>query len=184
MTGPREIAERVAAQGIVGFGPIVRATEARLYRIALRILANASDAEDAVQESYTRAYDALLRGRYDEQLRVEAWLVTIVTRVSIDALRSRKRLPPSARHPAGSSSDDEPASSRALSEDQLAAVMELGRWLNDLVPDQRAAVVLKYVEGMTSAEVASVLGVSEGAVEQRLLRAKAALKRREADEPA
>lgn len=175
MTGPREIAERIAALGVAGFGPVVRATEARLFRIALRILADAADAEDAVQESYMRAFDALSRGRYDEQLRVEAWLVTIVTRVSIDTLRSRKRRP--------QASDDEPHSQRALSEDQLAAVVELGRWLNELGPDQRAAVVLKYMEGMTSAEVAAILGVSEGAVEQRLLRAKAALKRREADEP-
>ncbi len=175
MTGPREIAERIAAQGVAGFGPVVRATEARLYRVALRILGDATDAEDAVQESYTRAYDALSRGRYDEQLRVEAWLVTIVTRVAIDALRSRKRQPPG--------SDDEPCSQRALSEDQLAAVVELGRWLSELGPEQRAAVVLKHMEGMTCAEVAVVLGISEGAVEQRLLRAKAALKRREADEP-
>jgi RNA polymerase sigma-70 factor, ECF subfamily len=172
---PREIAERIAAQGVSGFGPVVRATEARLYRIALRILADPADAEDAVQESYTRAYDALSRGRYDERLRVEAWLVTIVTRVSIDAQRSRKRQP--------QGSDDEPRSQRTLTEDQLAAVVELGRWLSALAPDQRAAVVLKHMEGMTSAEVGAILGISEGAVEQRLLRAKAALKRREADEP-
>jgi RNA polymerase sigma-70 factor (ECF subfamily) len=51
-----------------------------------------------------------------------------------------------------------------------------------LSPDQRAAVVLKELEGLTSAEVGLALGVSEGAIEQRLLRARAVLKRRMGNE--
>lgn len=175
MSGTREIAERIAQHGALGFGPFVRATEDRLFRIALRILANQTDAEDALQEAYLRAYDALRTGRYDERLRMEAWLVTIVTHIAIDTLRARKRRP--------AADDAEPLSQEALDEDQLAAIVELGRWVSELAPDQRAAVVLKFMEGMTSAEVAAILGISEGAVEQRLLRARAALKRREADEP-
>jgi RNA polymerase sigma-70 factor, ECF subfamily len=173
--GPREIAEQIALHGALGFGPIVRATEDRLYRIAVRILADQTDAEDALQETYLRAYNALAAGRYDERLRMEAWLVTIVTRVSIDSLRNRKRR--------AAADEAEPRAHASLDEDQLTAIVELGRWVSELAPDQRAAVVLKFMEGMTSAEVAVILGVSEGAVEQRLLRARAALKRREADEP-
>jgi RNA polymerase sigma-70 factor, ECF subfamily len=50
--------------------------------------------------------------------------------------------------------------------------------MSDLPPDQRAALVLKAVEGMTSPEIAEILQCSEGAVEQRLVRARAALRKR------
>lgn len=175
MTSPRELALRLLEEGPAGFEPTVRATEVRLFRVALRILTNEAEAEDAVQEAFLRAYDALTEGRFGDGERLEAWLVTIVTRVAIDTLR-RRRVRQGAQGAAPPSS--------ALSEDQLAAVIELGRWLEGLPPDQRAAVVLRFMEGLTSREVAEALGVSEGAIEQRILRARAALRRKERLEPA
>ncbi len=170
MSSHKEIARRIAREGALGFEPIVRSTEKRLYRVALRILGRASDAEDAVQEAFMRAFDALLEGKYDERLRVEAWLVAIVSRVAIDVLRRR-----SVRDKA----DLDYVSTTGLSEDTLTSVIEVGRWLEQLPPDQRAAVVLRFMEEMTNAEVAVALGVSEGAVEQRIIRARASLRRRE-----
>jgi RNA polymerase sigma-70 factor (ECF subfamily) len=54
-------------------------------------------------------------------------------------------------------------------------------WLRDLPPDQRVALTLKAVEGMSSGEVAGAMGVSEGAVEQLLVRARAALRKKRED---
>lgn len=170
MSSHKDIARRIAREGALGFEPVVRATEQRLHRVALRILGRASDAEDAVQEAYLRAYDALLEGKYDERLRIEAWLVAIVSRVAIDLLRRR-----TVRDKA----DLEYLTTTGLSEETLAGVIEVGRWLEDLPPDQRAAVVLRFMEEMTNAEVAAALGVSEGAVEQRIIRARASLRRRD-----
>lgn len=170
---PRDVRARLLAEGPAGFAPVVQATSPRLYRLALRLLGVAADAEDAVQEGYARAYDALVAGRYDEREKLEGWLVAIVTRVSIDMLRSRKpRVPDDTLV-------DTPAS--GPDEDSLASARDLSRMLDDLPPDQRAAVVLKMVEGMTSAEVGRALGVSEGAVEQRLLRARATLRKKVLD---
>ena len=59
-----------------------------------------------------------------------------------------------------------------------AALRELARYLEDLPAEQRAAVVLKEIEELTSNEVAEVMGSSVGAVEQRLVRARATLRRR------
>jgi RNA polymerase sigma-70 factor (ECF subfamily) len=58
------------------------------------------------------------------------------------------------------------------------ALTELSGWLGDLPSDQQAALVLKAVEGRESAEIAEILGCSEGAVEQRLVRARATLRQR------
>lgn len=144
-----------------------------MYRVALRILGSPSEAEDAVQESFARAYDALSAGKYDEQYKMEAWLVTITTRVAIDMLRSRD-----VRARVASPMDPADVSLPGATDEQLAAIVDLANWMDGLPPDQRAAVVLKYIEGMSSAEVGEVLGVSEGAIEQRLFRARATLKKR------
>lgn len=155
----------------------LRACTPRLFRVAMRLLGRRAEAEDAVQEGSLRAYDAILSGRYDDRLAMESWLVAIVSRVAIDMLRRRKVR-------AETESGVDPASVRwdTATDAQVGAAMELGRWLADLPVDQRAAVVLKYLEGMTSREAALVLGVSEGAIEQRLLRARARLMGRERDD--
>lgn len=164
----RRLKEEIDSQGIAAFEPLVRAAAPRLYRVAVRITGSAADAEDAVQEAFARAFDALKAGRYDERLRMEAWLVTIVTRVCIDSLRARRENGELAPE----------AAAVGLPEEQRLALVELSRWMEGLPPDQRAAVVLKFMEEMTSAEVAAALGVSEGAVEQRILRARAMLRKR------
>ncbi len=58
------------------------------------------------------------------------------------------------------------------------ALRELADLLDGLPAEQRAALVLKAVEGLTTPEIASILSCSEGAVEQRLVRARAALRER------
>lgn len=155
----------------------LRASTPRLFRVAMRLLGRRAEAEDAVQEGSLRAYDAIALGRYDDRLAMESWLVAIVTRVAIDMLRRRKVR-------AETESGVDPASVRwdTATDAQVGAAIEIGRWLADLPVDQRAAVVLKYLEGMTSREAALVLGVSEGAIEQRLLRARARLMGRERDD--
>ena len=60
------------------------------------------------------------------------------------------------------------------------ALAELNELLGALPPDQRAAVVLQSVEGHAVSEIAVILGCSEGAVEQRLVRARATLRERSA----
>lgn len=163
--------------GTEALASVVKASSTRLFRVAMRLLANRAEAEDAVQAAFLRAHDAIRAGRYDEQARMEAWLIAIVTRVAMDMLRSRK-----VRAAAFSEADPSELSWPGATEEQIMTLIELDRWLGVLSPDQRAAVVLKELEGLTSAEVGLALGVSEGAIEQRLLRARAVLKRRMGNE--
>jgi RNA polymerase sigma-70 factor (ECF subfamily) len=164
--------DEVARGNSAAFRRIVERTQHRLVRLAVRILGDQAEAEDAVQESYVKAHDALARGRFDRRSSMETWLYRIVTRTAIDAARRgarTQRLPETLeREPGG-----------ADIENRLA-LRELSTWLLELPRDQHAALLLKAVEGFSSAEVAAILECSEGAVEQRLVRARVALRQRSA----
>lgn len=135
------------------------------------MLGSVVEAEDVVQEAYVKAYRALSAGDFDGRANVSTWLYRVVANQAIDALRGR------ARRPRPTDTADESTSDLASAE-QKFALAELSDWMGDLPPDQRAALVLKAVEGLTSPEIAEILRCSEGAVEQRLVRARAALRKR------
>jgi len=166
-----EAVERVRSGDTAAFQRIVDGTSEKLVRLAARMLGNVVDAEDVVQEAYVKAYRALTTGEFDGRANVSTWLYRIVTNQAIDAMRGR------ARRPKPTDTADESTSDLASAEQKLA-LAELSDWMSELPPDQRATLVLKAVEGMTSPEIAEVLQCSEGAVEQRLVRARAALRKR------
>ena len=101
----------------------------------------------------------------------ETWLYRIVTNGSIDALRKR------ARRKLTSDEAVDPGFDGVASAEARLALVEIEDWLGQLPPDQRATVTLKALEGLTSSEVAKIMECSEGAVEQRLVRARATLRK-------
>jgi RNA polymerase sigma-70 factor (ECF subfamily) len=170
-----EAVERVRRGDAEAFGEIVDATQDRLFRLAARLLGDEAEAEDVLQEAYVRAYDAIAGVGFDRKARVETWLYRIVANGALDALRSRRRA--RARTVVAARSQADPADT----EERLAArsaLRRLGALLEGLPADQRTALVLKELEGLPSREIALVLGCSEGAVEQRLVRARASLRSR------
>lgn len=163
-------ARQVALGDACAFEPIVAATSAGLVRLSARIVGNMADAEDVVQESYVKAFAALAEGQFDGRSSVKTWLYRIVTRASIDALRRsdrRERLADAAM--ASEWGGAEVADARL-------ALAELADWLQALPGEQRATLVLKAVEGLSTPEIAEIMQCSEGAVEQRLVRARNALR--------
>ena len=157
------------------FQEVVDATSARLVRLSARMLGNVADAEDVVQEAYVKAYRSLLDGQFDRRAKVETWLYRIVVNATIDARRKRTRRVPAIEVEEETAG---PAQEGASTQEARLALTELADWLGDLPPDQQAALVLKAVEGRESVEIAEILGCSEGAVEQRLVRARATLRQR------
>jgi RNA polymerase sigma-70 factor (ECF subfamily) len=131
------------------------------------MMGNLADAEDVVQDAYVKAYRSLVEGRFDSRSKVDTWLYRIVTNTAIDAMRSKSRRREDDVAVEGATAGD--AESRL-------ALAELDDWLKDLPPDQRVALTLTAIEGMSAPEAAEVLGVSEGAVEQRVVRARATLR--------
>jgi RNA polymerase sigma-70 factor (ECF subfamily) len=154
------------------FAELVRTTSARLYRLALRMTGSPAEAEDILQETYLRAHVALADAQFEGRAALPTWLYRVTVNVCLDALRRRKRWRWISRVLHSASSE-----STARTEAH-AALAETAELLAGLPPEQVGALVLTQVEGHSNAEAAGLLGCSEGAVEQRLIRARAALRRR------
>jgi RNA polymerase sigma-70 factor, ECF subfamily len=169
----KEAAARVSRGDDDAFRIIVEQTSDSLVRLGARMLANPSDAEDIVQEAYVRAYRALVEQKFDGRSSVRTWLYRIVTNLAIDELR---------RGPKRKQQMDvelEGIGGGLGSAEAWVALAELGEYLRELPPEQRAALTLSAVEGLSNAEIAEVMSCSEGAVEQRLVRARATLRAKE-----
>jgi RNA polymerase sigma-70 factor (ECF subfamily) len=166
--------------GLPGFRALVHESSPALFRLAARLLGSLQDAEDAVQEGHLKAFQAMRRGDFEARSQPKTWLYRIVTNTALEMLRRKKDAPGASQtSPSGLSALHVDGESRATA---LVQLRELSEFLDTLTDEQRAAFVLKEMEGLTGAEVAEVLQCSEGAVEQRLVRARSLLKARFHDE--
>ncbi|MFO0548856.1 MAG: RNA polymerase sigma factor [Polyangiaceae bacterium] len=163
------LAARVERGDTAAFRAIVDHTRAKLFRLAARIVGDLADAEDALQDGYVNAYRALSGRTWDHRSRLETWLYRIVTNACIDLLRKRKE-------GAAPTSASEPRFDGMVSAEARVALRELDAQLSTLAPQDRAALVLVAVEGLSARAAAEALGCSEGAVEQRIVRARATLR--------
>lgn len=142
-----------------------------LRRYALALTRSGQDAEDLVQETLTRAYDRRADFRPGEALR--PWLMSILHNLYVDGVRSRMLR---QKHAANldARQDFTPAS-----QDDAVRLSETRRAFLALPEEQREALHLVGVEGLTYPEASLVLGVPEGTVLSRVSRARQALRDRE-----
>jgi RNA polymerase sigma-70 factor (ECF subfamily) len=149
-----------------------------LYRVALRLTGDASQAEDLVQDTMLKAFRAW--GQYRPGTNARAWLLTILRNTFINEYRKQKREPvpvdidlvePYIVRPAGPDTDPEGTFfSRIVDARVLEAVQSL--------PDEfRDALVLSDMEGLSYAEVAESLEIPIGTVKSRLFRARRLLQK-------
>jgi RNA polymerase sigma-70 factor (ECF subfamily) len=170
-SGDDDLTERLAADLDEGFESLVGAHADRLYSIALRVLGNRSDAEEAAQDAFVRAYRAL--EGYDPEriraLRLRAWLATIVVNVCRNRTRVRRVATTELAFEPGA----EPAADPLARRDLRDAWSGL---LARLPPAQRTAIVLRHVDGLSYAEMAEALGRPEGTLKAQVHRGLAALR--------
>lgn len=150
----------------------MRLASARLYRAAVRLVGSTDEGYDVLQDALIRAYGAWSAGDAPPDEALGAWLYRIVTRTALNALRSRKR-----RRLRESGFADPELTTRPQAEARLA-LEALDALVADLPAEQRVAFVLREIEELSVPEIAAHLGCSEGAVEQRLVRARARLRER------
>jgi RNA polymerase sigma factor (sigma-70 family) len=141
------------------------------YGLALRIVRDATLAEDAVQDAFLAAWRTAVS--FDPgRGKTSTWLLTLVHRRAVDVVRreERRRADPLERDPiSGSESTDETAAVR----EQRRAVQSA---LSQLPPDQRQALELAYYGGLSQSELAERLGVPVGTVKSRMFAALAKLR--------
>jgi RNA polymerase sigma-70 factor (ECF subfamily) len=170
-----------AAQGDQeAFARIMRRYNRRLYRLAVSVLGDASEAEDVLQESYVRAFYAF--ATYTGAGSLGAWLARIVRNEAIDRVRARdsRRSHVAIEADLGDQGeqpvDQTNVSDAIIDPEALAANAELRRLLERAIqrlPDQfRTAFVLREVEGLSVEETAEYLGIPPATVKTRDHRAR------------
>jgi RNA polymerase sigma-70 factor (ECF subfamily) len=176
------LASRAAQGDQDAFARIMRRYNQRLYRLAVSVMGDASEAEDVLQESYVRAFYAL--STYSGAGSLGAWLARIVRNEAIDRVRARdsRRSHVAIEADLGGQSEKVETNVahdplQSLTDPQaLAANADLGRLLERAIqrlPEQfRSAFVLREVEGLSVEETAEYLGIPSATVKTRDHRAR------------
>lgn len=180
MPDPKEadLIERAKRGEKTAFGQLLRMHQRRVYACAIHMLADRGEAEDAVQETFLRAWRAI--DRFDGRAELSTWLYRICINVSLNALRRRKRvdasdiadprLPEPAADPTQGQTDPRHAAQA------IELYGKLAKALDQLSPTLRATVVLVLLDGTPQKEAAEALGCSEGTIAWRVHEARRRLR--------
>ncbi|MBL9031063.1 MAG: sigma-70 family RNA polymerase sigma factor [Phycisphaerae bacterium] len=161
---PEALAVRAQRGSRDAFAALVEAMHARLHSFIVRRTGCPHEAEDVCQEAFIRAWERL--STYHPKWRFSTWLFTIAGRIAISRARTRR---PTA---ALSSAEPSPATPPPGVDSSIWTLVD-----RELSGESAAALWLKYGEGMEAAEIARVLGKTEGGVRVMLHRARGALAR-------
>jgi RNA polymerase sigma-70 factor, ECF subfamily len=168
-----EIVSRILAGDTPLFEVLMRRHNERIYRAARAILRDESEAEDVMQEAYVNAYTHL--AQFDGRAKFSTWLTKIAVYEALARARRRGRYASlddptlETLMPTTSSPDPE---HRAFGR-ELGALIESA--VDKLGDGYREVFMLRQVEGLSTAETADVLGLSEDAVKTRFSRARHSL---------
>src|SRR2546423_10482427 len=165
----RAITGELRAGDVEAFARLVDRHYDRCARIAVRILGNREDAEEALQDAFLRAFGAL--GDYEDRERFSAWLTRILVNQCRSVLARTRR-----REAVCLDVDPRELDLTVEAGENLGAWPELEHALALLPLEQREAVVLKYADDLTYEEMARITGAGESALKMRVQRAFARLR--------
>src|SRR5262245_26165874 len=155
------------------FEQIILRYQTRVMTMAARLLGTRDDARDAAQEVFLRAFKYL--HRLDLQKPLEPWLIRITVNVCRDVGRKRQRQRNTFVEIEAPETIDESADHHAgLARKQERLILQ--RALDSLPEKERLAILLRDVEGLSTAEVASILQSSETTVRSQVSRGRLRLK--------
>jgi RNA polymerase sigma-70 factor (ECF subfamily) len=164
-----ELIERARRGETTAYEELVRRYQEIAYRTAYLLSGGASEAEDAAQEAFTKAWYAL--GRFREGAPFRPWLLQIVANEARNRRRSAGRRTALALR----ASEDRPAVDAAPSPEAAVLARERRRMLLDalrrLRDEDRQVVQCRYLLELSEAETAAALGWPRGTVKSRLSRA-------------
>jgi RNA polymerase sigma-70 factor (ECF subfamily) len=164
---------RVARGDHGALAELIRRHQSRVYQIAYRLLKDPLEAEDALQEVFIKVYAHA--HRYEPKASVAAWLYRITANHCLNLLRQRHPLESLDREEAPEFPSTQATPLEALEEQDLSRRLE--ELLEALPENQRRALLLKRVAGLSYQEIAEEMGLSPQAVDGLLKRARQFLKK-------
>jgi RNA polymerase sigma-70 factor (ECF subfamily) len=179
----RELLERIRAGDKTACDDCIRVHSPGIYRLALRLMRDQSDAEDVVQEAFLSAFKGI--DRFDGRSGLSTWLYRIAFNAAM--MRLRRRRPEFVPVETSDETEGDLPIPEALvdwcllPEQELVraeAREEMERAIGELPPKLRAVFVMRELEELSTEEAAQALGLSEQAVKTRLHRARLFLRER------
>ena len=168
-----EVVRRVRAGDTALFEVLLRRHDQRVYRTVRSILRDEAEAEDAMQQAWLQVY--LHLDSFEGTAAFSTWLVRIAANEALQRIRKRAPLAAVADDP-----EEERMDPRAEDPEERAAAHEATRLVEravDRLPAHyRTVFMLRDVEGLSTAETATALGIGEEAAKVRLHRARAMLR--------
>jgi len=177
-----ELIRRSQQGELDAFNRIVACYQDQVYNLCLRMLGSPQSAEDAAQEAFISAFRSIKRVRGGS---LRAWLLRIASNACIDELRRLRRRPQQSLDAPSGDDDGSPAlqiadagegPEQALIRGELRQALQAE--LLELPHDQRLAIVLCDVEGLSYDEIAATMECSVGTVKSRISRARMKLRAR------
>lgn len=180
VTNERELVEDILNGEYAKFRIIVERYSEVLFRIAIGYMRTEADAEEVVQQVFVKAYAQL--SSFKGLSKLSTWLCRIAVTSSLNELakrdrgRSFKKRVKEENHPnEGLVGLHIQNPEEQLIKAELKEMVQKG--IDSLPPQQKTALILQRYQELSQKEIAEVMEISEGAVEQHLYRAKANLKR-------
>jgi RNA polymerase sigma-70 factor, ECF subfamily len=179
----QRLLERLRAGDGSAFDEMVRTYSPRLLAVARRFLPEEADALDALQDAFLSAFKALKS--FEGTSRLATWLHRITVNACLMKLRSRRRRPERSIGDLlpeflADGHQKRPASAWRAPGQAAMETTELRRLvrakIDELPEDYRVALLVRDIEGLSTEEAATLLGISTSAVKTRLHRARQALR--------
>lgn len=170
----RTAVARACAGDADAFRSLVESHSRYLFSVAQRLTGSAADAEDAVQDAWLKAHRQL--GQFEQRADVRTWLHRITVNCSIDLIRSRRHRE-LTHDPADLEQGplSERSSDRQAQPDRLAESGEIRERVTEamglLTARERAAFMLRHVDGMSIEEIGEALGLKASAAKHSIFRA-------------
>lgn len=168
MPSERELVQQAIKRDAQAFGELYRQHLARVYRYIFYRVGNETEAEDLTEQVFLKAWEALPRFR-EQGLPFSAWLYRLAHNLVIDYRRTR--------HEAAEL--DEALLDTRPGPDEIAGwrldIQTLQQAIGQLTLEQQHVLVLRFVQGLSHAETAAIMGKNQGAVRALQHRALAAL---------
>lgn len=170
----QQLVRQAQAGSSIAYGELVRRHQRRIYRVALHLVKDSSEAEDITQDAFVRAHSAL--AAFDGRCQPYTWFYRIAVNLALNRLRATKRRGVTSRadDPRLESLliDDRPSATPGAAPGRSELAASLCEAIDALSETLRTTLILVTIDGLPHGEVANIVGCPEGTVAWRVHEAR------------